>query len=60
MNIYTVSEKKHDITLLPITSPYVNRFSNVLTVRFSSKFATNSYFYIPRRLKHVATLPCEI
>ena len=33
---------------------------NSFTDRLNGKFATKSYFNIPPRLKHVATLPCEI
>ena len=35
-------------------------FQNSFTGRLTGKFATNSYLNIPPRLKHVATLPCEI
>ena len=35
-------------------------FQIFLTVRLSSKFATNSCLNIPPRLERVATLPCEI
>ena len=52
--------KKQDIKLLPITSPNMNRFSNFFTDELSSKFKRNSCLNIPPRLKHVATLPCEI
>jgi len=58
--ICTVSQKKQDTKLLPITSPNVNRFSNYFTLRFSGKFATNFYLNIPPHLNCVATLPCEI
>jgi len=52
--------KKQDTKLLPITSPNVNRFSEFFTARLSSNFATNACLYIPPRIEHVATLPCEI
>jgi len=35
-------------------------FQNCFTVRFCSKFVIKLYLNIPPRLKHVATLPCEI
>jgi len=44
-----------------MASPNINRFSNFFfTDGLSSKFATKFYLNIPPRLKHVATLPCEI
>jgi len=57
---YTVSQKKQDTKLLAITSLTIIRFSNFFTSGLSSKFATNPCLNIPPRLKHVATLPCEI
>jgi len=56
----TLWVKKQDTKRLPITSPNVNRFSNVFTVGLGSKFATNSCLNIPPHLKHVAKLSCEI
>jgi len=39
----------------------MNRFFKLFTAGLGSKFATqNSYLNILSRLKHVATLPCEI
>jgi len=35
-------------------------FQNSFTGRLTGKFATKSYLNIPPRLKHVATLTCEI
>jgi len=58
--MYTVSEKKQDTKLLPITSPNVTDFQNSFTGRLTGKFATNIYLNIPPHLKYVATLPCEI
>ena len=59
-SVYTVSQKKQDTKLLPITPPNINRFSDFFTHGLRSKFATKSCFNILPRLKHVATLPCEI
>ena len=59
--IYTVSQKKQDTKLLPITSLTIIRFSKkIFTSRLGSKFATNSCLNIPPHFKHVAKLPCEI
>jgi len=38
----------------------LTEFQNSFTVRLCSKFVIRSYLSIPPRLKHVATLPCEI
>jgi len=59
-SIYTVSPKKQDIKLLPITSPNINRFSNFFHDGLGSKFAANTCINIPPPLTHVAILPCEI
>ena len=57
---YTVSQKKtKGTTILSITSPNVDRFSNFLTDRFTGKYATKSLLTIPPHLKGVAELPCE-
>ena len=53
-------ESKNKTPFLSITSPSINQFSSFFTARLGSKFATNSCLDIPPRLKHVATLPCEI
>ena len=55
-----MTHKKQDTKLLAITSPTIIRFSNFFTAGLSSKFATNLCLNIPPRIKHVATLPCEI
>jgi len=60
ISFYTVSQKKQDTILLPITSPNVDRFSKFFTNRLSSKFAVNQSLNIPPHLNSVATLPCEI
>jgi len=58
---YTVSQKKLDTKLLPITLTNTNQFSNFFfTDRLISKFATKSRLNILPCHKHVATLPCEI
>ena len=58
---YTVSQKKQHTKLLSTTSSNINRFSYFhWWTGLGSKFATNSCLNIPPRLKHVATLPCEI
>ena len=60
---YTVSQKKQDTKLLPITSANINRFSNFFlwqTQWSAREFATKLCLKIPSRLKHVATLPCEM
>jgi len=57
----TLWVKKQDTKLLPITSRNINRFSNFFfTDGLGSEFSTNFCLNIPSRLKHVATLPCEI
>ena len=38
----------------------ITDFHNSFTDRLSGKFATKSYLNIPRNLKYVTTLPCEI
>jgi len=43
--MYTVSQKKHDTKLLPITSPNIIRFSKHFISGLGSKFATNSCFH---------------
>jgi len=55
----TVSQKNPDTKLLYITSPNINRFSNLFSDRLGSQSTTNSCLHIPPRLKGVATLPCE-
>ena len=55
---YTVSQKNDK--LLPITYQILTDFQNSFAVRLTEKFATNSCLNISPRLKHVATLPCEI
>jgi len=57
--IYTLWVKKQGTTILSITSPNVNRFSNFFTDRFISKYATRLSLTIPPHLKAVAELPCE-
>jgi len=57
---YTVSQKKQDTKLVPITLPSVNRFSIFFAGRLSGKLATNSYWNIPPHFKYVAALLCEI
>jgi len=67
--------KKQDTILLSVTSPMLvgiefnaplelrqilTDFQNSFTVRLCGKFVTKPYLNIPPRLKHVATLPCEI
>jgi len=57
---YSVSQKIQDTKLLLLNSPNINRFSKKFTHGLGSTFATNSCLNIPTRLKHVATLHCEI
>ena len=59
--VHCESKKQHT-KLLSTTSPNINRFSYFFHwwTGLGSKFATNSCLNIPPRLKHVATLPCEI
>ena len=58
---HTLSVKKQDTKLLPITSPNANRFSKTnFNDRLGGKFATKSCLNIPPHLNCVATLPCEI
>ena len=54
--------KKQDIKLLPTTSPNINRFPNNFFSLAGSvvNLQHNSFLNIPPRLKHVATLLCEI
>jgi len=52
-------KKKQGTTILSITLPNVDRFSNFFTVRYNSKYATKSSLTIPPHLKGVAELPCE-
>jgi len=59
-NIIHRESKKQDTKLLAITSLNITRFSKFFTSRLGSKFATNLCLNIPPRIKHVATLPCEI
>jgi len=53
---YTVSQKNKT----PNSHQLLSDFQSFFTSGLSSKFATNSCLNIPPRLKHVATLPCEI
>jgi len=46
-------------TLLHVTSS-INRFSILLTLKLSDKFAIKLCLHIPPLLKHVATVPCPI
>jgi len=39
LKLYTVSQKKTDTELLPITSPSISRFSIFFTDEFSCEFA---------------------
>ena len=57
---FTVSQKKQDTKLLPITFPNINWFSKFFTARLTGEFVTNSYLNIPLHIKYVATLPCKI
>jgi len=60
MYVYIHCEsKKQGTTILSITSPNVDRFSNFFTDRFTSTYATKSSLTIPPHLKGVAELPCE-
>ena len=51
---------KKDTKLLPITSPNTNRFSNFFSLTDSVVNLQQNRLNIPPRLKHVASLPCEI
>ena len=57
---YTVSQKRQDTKLLPITCQILTDFQTFFTDGLGCKFATNSCLNIPPRLKRVATQPCEI
>jgi len=51
--------KKQATILLPVTSPFADRFSKFFTGRFSAKFVIKLSLNITLRLKCVAALPCE-
>ena len=58
---YTMSQKKQDTKLLPITSPkWMLIDFETLSLTTSDKFATKLYLNIPQHLKYVAILPCEM
>jgi len=58
VRMYTVSQKKQDSKLLPITYPVLTDFQIVFAGRLNGKFATASDINIPPHLKYVAI--CEI
>ena len=59
ITVYTVSQKKQDTKLLPITLHQIlTNFQNSFTDRLGRKFVT--YLNTPLHPKRVATLPCEI
>jgi len=57
---HTVSQKTRHQTLTHNFTKYQPIFKHFFIDGLSSKFATKSFLNIPPRLKHVATLPCEI
>jgi len=58
--LHRESKKTRHQTLSHNFTNYYPIFKIFFTKRLCSKFATNSYLNISPRLKHVATLPCEI
>jgi len=60
VTIYTVNRKKQDTRLLSVISPNGDYFQNSCTDRFISKFAIKLFLNIPRHIKGVATLRCDI
>jgi len=58
--VTTLSQKNKTPNSCPQLHQILTDFKTVFTGRLSSKFATKVCLNIPPRLKHVATLPCEI